>query len=282
MTKNKLTRQQIKQAKMVLGRDSRAAMHAKTARSALTDSGHNKETNDNAKQEPNKDSAPKSRTEDSRMSGAILAISSVVCAVLFCVVIAYWSKEGYANIRTGFYWLIPTCIAFAVVVLSAYWYYVVKPARPSDVATKKPIASARKYACLNVTDAKIIEVSPERGKDTGLVVNTSPNTVVLKPGIAVVLEVKIENAADTPGQEARPTAFIGVQDFMLPEYPVYQGNQIEPFQSSTTVTKGGIPLILHGPALRLLPKQIEAINKQKAFWSSTALLITWTPRSSGS
>jgi hypothetical protein len=71
------------------------------------------------------------------MSGWIFGISSLLCALCFCVVIGFWFSRGFENIRMGFYWLIPTCIFLSAAVLSGYWYYVVKPARG---------ASERKFA----------------------------------------------------------------------------------------------------------------------------------------
>ncbi len=139
MTNRKLTRQQIKQAKALLRRESLAVRSAATS---LAESGHKNETDKHSHDEPYDHSTSKSTTKRTiTMSGWVSSISILVCGLLFCVFLGYWFSRGYENVRTGFYWLALASFFLMVAILSSYWYYVVRPAR----AVKEKPASVRPY-----------------------------------------------------------------------------------------------------------------------------------------
>lgn len=138
MAKKKLTRQQVKQAKVLLRRESHAT---KPPISPLAESGHKDKANNHAEHTTNEEAAPKGRAEGRRMSGAVLAISGLACCICFAVAAIYWGRGGYANLKIAFPWVVASAIFFVAAVISAFWYYVVKPA---SVEKEKP-TSVRPY-----------------------------------------------------------------------------------------------------------------------------------------
>ncbi len=73
------------------------------------------------------------------MSGAILAVSGLACCICFAIAAIYWGRGGYANVKIAFPWIIAAAVFFVGAAISAYWYYVVKPASQEvGISSERP------------------------------------------------------------------------------------------------------------------------------------------------
>jgi len=114
---------------------------------SLAERGHKDEANDHAKHATNQETATKGRSGGRRMSGAILAISALACCISFAIAAIYWGRGGYANVKIAFPWVVVSAVFFLVAAVSAFWCYVVSPAKNAP--------SGRAHPYITVTSATL-------------------------------------------------------------------------------------------------------------------------------
>jgi hypothetical protein len=198
------------------------------------------------------------KSTEARTHMDLLIFGFLALAAISGGFLSVFSYLGYwRNKETWAIWALYCLIVFTVTAGFLSWQK-----RIWDNQAAVPATNNR--ARLSVKNAAILEAVRNPETNTATIIDAAvENTVKLKPGIIVVLQTVIENSGDASASEVRPSAFFGVLDSMLPEYPAYQGIAVSSFQSSQPLVPGR-HIVVSSPVL-MTDKEIAAIIDGQKF-----------------
>lgn len=176
----------------------------------------------------------------------------------------YVGKDNWRGVLWSCCLLICAAVVMIAIVLQNHLAVFAAKTEPQSARPAPEPSGPR--ACLVVKNAKIIEgslQSPESGIVTA--VNAERNTIVLKPGMFIAMEVAIENVGDVTAKDVRPLYIGGVGDTLPPDNPDYQeGVLISKIQSVQELPKGGV-FYIPTTVYQLTGEDVAGINEGRMF-----------------